>query len=109
MFHTSLATVSWNWGTSGILRGALAGEVDATNRNDVIDEVRQRLHGPGVRAAHLDAARLTFCDARSLVGLAEVARSARAGGLHLEVTNLASHLARLLDLPDPGRPGPDHR
>lgn len=109
MFHTSLATVSWSWGTSGILRGALAGEVDATNRDDVLGEVRERLHGPGVRAAHLDAARLTFCDARALAGLAEVACSARAAGLHLEVTNLASHLVRLLDLLGAERPGPDRR
>lgn len=98
VFHTPLATVSWSWGTSGVLRGSVAGEIDATNRVEVIGEVRERLRGSGARAVHIDAARLTFCDARSLVEAAAVVCAARDKGAHLEVANLAPHLTRLLGL-----------
>jgi anti-anti-sigma regulatory factor len=83
-----------------MLRGALVGEVDATNRDEVVCEVRSRVGAPGVRAAQLDGSRLTFCDARSLRDLTLVVDEAAARGLPLEITNLAPHLLRLLDLLD---------
>jgi hypothetical protein len=60
--------------------------------------VRDKLCRPRLRAAHLDAARLLFCDARSLVGLVEAERVARASGVQVEITNLAGHLLRLVEL-----------
>ena len=81
-----------------MLRGSVSGEIDATNRVEVIGEGRERLRGSGARAVHVDAARLSFCDARSLVEAAEVVCAARARGVHLEVTDLAPHLIRLLGL-----------
>ena len=98
LFHTPLATVSWTWGARGRLWGAVVGEIDATNRVEVIREVRDRLGDARVRAVEIDAARLTFCDARSLLGLTAVTREVAARGLPLEVKNMAPHLVRLLDL-----------
>mgnify|MGYP001301496881 CR=1 FL=1 len=83
-----------------MLRGALVGEIDATNRVEVVREVRDRVGAPGVRAARLDAARLTFCDARSLLGLTQLVDEAARRGLTMEIANLAPHLVRLLDLLD---------
>jgi anti-anti-sigma regulatory factor len=78
----------------------VVGEIDATNRVELIREVRDRVGAAGVRAVEIDAARLTFCDARSLLGLSEVSREVAARGLPLEIRNLAPHLVRLLDLLD---------
>ncbi len=96
VFHTSPASVSWTSEPPGAARVVVEGEVDATNRHELLATLEAALHAPGAREVCIDVTRLTFCDARGLLGAASLTRAARSAGTSVDVVGLAPHLARLL-------------
>ncbi len=62
----------------------------------LVPTLEAALHAPGAREVCIDVTRLTFCDARGLLGAASLTRAARSAGTSVDVVGLAPHLARLL-------------
>jgi anti-sigma B factor antagonist len=82
------------------IMATLAGELDLTAREAVVEALFQSLSQDAVSRLVVDMSGVTFCDSSGLGALLDVRRAAADAGVAMVLRAVSRQVARLLDLTD---------
>lgn len=84
--------------TGGLVRLAVAGEIDMATSDALGDALREALHTDGAKEVAVDMSGVTFIDSSGIRTLVVAQGEASERGLNLYVTEPHRHVRRVLDL-----------
>lgn len=84
----------------GSITARLAGELDLTSRDVVVEALVPPLSGGQASRLVVDMSGVTFCDSSGLGALLDVRRAAAEADVDMVLRSVSRQVARLLDLTD---------